>query len=411
MACSGTYNLTVRSYPDDDLRAVIDYLSAIDFAAKHADFLHRRQIGTGEWLVSDPIFQHLLVGKDRVLWCSGLRKAPQIVLILHIYKEEELHTPQNMIGSLLKQIIQHTKELNEDTRKLYANGQQKGARPELNELTRIVIKQAQNFSDVFLVVDALDECSELEMRRSKLLNEIEKLPSNVRMLFTSRHFHKLHERFKNVPHIDIRATNEDIKRYVAARFDTEMCLAGRAISNTLKDEIIDTVVAKSQGMCVLYTPHPLLICWLRLMLECTNRFLLAQMHLDSLSKKLTVRQVRSALAILPRELDDTYNQAMERIGGQDKGRATLAHRVLPLIVRTLRPVQTEELRHALAIEPSDEDLDEDGLRDMGQLVSACAGLVTVDEDSDQISLVHYTTQDYFERICMALLQVSPLNNR
>ena len=150
MACSGTYNLTVRSYPDDNLRAVIDYLSAIDFAAKHADFLHRRQIGTGEWLVSDPIFQHLLVGKDRVLWCSGLRKAPQIVLIFHIYKEEELHTPQNMIGSLLKQIIQHTKELNEDTRKLYANGQQKGARPELNELTRIVIKQAQNFSDMFL---------------------------------------------------------------------------------------------------------------------------------------------------------------------------------------------------------------------------------------------------------------------
>lgn len=31
------------------------------------------------------------------------------------------------------------------------------------------------------------------------------------------------------------------------------------------------------------------------------------------------------------------------------------------------------------------------------MVSVCAGLVTVDEQSNIIRLVHYTTQDYFER--------------
>jgi hypothetical protein len=31
------------------------------------------------------------------------------------------------------------------------------------------------------------------------------------------------------------------------------------------------------------------------------------------------------------------------------------------------------------------------------MVSVCAGLVTVDEESDIIHLAHYATQEYFER--------------
>jgi hypothetical protein len=44
-----------------------------------------------------------------------------------------------------------------------------------------------------------------------------------------------------------------------------------------------------------------------------------------------------------------------------------------------------------------EKLDEDNIPDVEDIVSVCAGLVTVDEKSDIIRLVHYTTQEYFER--------------
>ena len=36
--------------------------------------------------------------------------------------------------------------------------------------------------------------------------------------------------------------------------------------------------------------------------------------------------------------------------------------------------------------------------DVEDMVSVCAGLVTVDQESNIIRLVHYTTQEYFERI-------------
>jgi len=43
------------------------------------------------------------------------------------------------------------------------------------------------------------------------------------------------------------------------------------------------------------------------------------------------------------------------------------------------------------------DLDDDFLPELEDLVSICAGLVTIDKESNIVRLVHYTTQEYFER--------------
>jgi hypothetical protein len=56
-----------------------------------------------------------------------------------------------------------------------------------------------------------------------------------------------------------------------------------------------------------------------------------------------------------------------------------------------------ELQHALAVEVGEAELDEENLPEIEDIVSVCAGLVTIDEESGIIRLVHYTTQEYFER--------------
>jgi hypothetical protein len=45
----------------------------------------------------------------------------------------------------------------------------------------------------------------------------------------------------------------------------------------------------------------------------------------------------------------------------------------------------------------DPKLDKENIGEIEDMVSVCAGLVTVDEESRIIRLVHYTTQEYFER--------------
>src|SRR5271170_1455105 len=127
--------------------------------------------------------------------------------------------------------------------------------------------------------------------------------------------------------------------------------------------------------------------------------------MDSLARKKSRRDVRIGLKNLPEELNSTYKEAMQRICSQHTDYVELAKQVLRWISYAFRELTVTELRHALAVDPGDAKLDEDGLPDAlpdeDLLVSTCAGLVTIDRESNIIRLVHYTAQEYFERVRMA----------
>src|SRR5258706_11573932 len=132
----------------------------------------------------------------------------------------------------------------------------------------------------------------------------------------------------------------------------------------------------------------------------TYRFLLAQLHFDSLKGKTSPKAIRAALKKLPtgfKAYDYAYKDAMERIEGQFADEEKLAKRVLSWITCAKRPLTTSELGHVLAVELRESQFDEENLSLIEDMVSVCAGLVTVDKETDIIRLVHYTTQEYFEQ--------------
>jgi ankyrin repeat protein len=88
---------------------------------------------------------------------------------------------------------------------------------------------------------------------------------------------------------------------------------------------------------------------------------------------------------------------MKRINGQTLGFKDLANKVLSWITCAKRQITTTELQQALAVEVSEPELDKENFYEIQDMVSVCAGLVTVDKESDIIRLVHFTTQEYFER--------------
>ena len=131
--------------------------------------------------------------------------------------------------------------------------------------------------------------------------------------------------------------------------------------------------------------------------------------MDSLAKKSSRRDIRKALENLPKELDHTYDEAMQRIRSQDEDDIKVAEQVLSWLSFTFRPLTMIEIQHVLAVEPGDVDFDEDALLDEDVLVSVCAGLVTVDQESNVIRLVHHTTQEYFERTRTSLFPNAQTN--
>ncbi|KAJ7071873.1 hypothetical protein B0H15DRAFT_793158, partial [Mycena belliarum] len=106
-----------------------------------------------------------------------------------------------------------------------------------------------------------------------------------------------------------------------------------------------------------------------------GRFLLAKMHLDSLATKITPKAVRQALQVLPQDLHQTYEEAMERILSQDLDSKQLALQTLTWVAYANRLLSVAELQEALAIELGATFLDVDNLLDMSIVLAVCAGLV------------------------------------
>jgi hypothetical protein len=116
--------------------------------------------------------------------------------------------------------------------------------------------------------------------------------------------------------------------------------------------------------------------------------------------KRSVKAIRTTLKGLATgsgAYDSAYASAMERIESQVPDQTELAKHVLAWIVHAKRQLIAAELQEALGVEAGEEALDRDNCPDIDDMVSACAGLVMVDEGSSVIRLVHYTTQEYFDR--------------
>ena len=118
--------------------------------------------------------------------------------------------------------------------------------------------------------------------------------------------------------------------------------------------------------------------------------------MDSLISQTSARNLYRVLERLPKKLNDTFDDAMDRTAAQPAEHSILANRVISWIFYAKRPLQIAELREALAVEPGDTKLDRSGGHDVQLSLDVCCGLVSIDEQDNLIRLVHYSFQQYLE---------------
>lgn len=75
----------------------------------------------------------------------------------------------------------------------------------------------------------------------------------------------------------------------------------------------------------------------------------------------------------------------------------MSKQALSWITCAKRPLTSTELQHALALEEGQSTFDMNNVSDMEDIISVCAGLVAVDKESHVVRLVHYSTQEFFDR--------------
>jgi ankyrin repeat protein len=404
-----------REQEDCQCQTILDWITPIEYAPQQHDFITRRQEETGQWLLDSAEFQAWLKTDKQTLFCPGIPGAGKTILtsivvdeltaqfssdptigIAYIYcnfRRQEEQKIDDLLASLLKQLAESQPSLPVTLKELYDRHKTKRTRPFFDEVSRSLQVVTMLYSRVFIIVDALDECQISDGCRQRFLTGLFNLQEKcgVNLFATSRPLSSIEKEFEGNLKLEIRASEGDVRRYLEGRM---LQLPGFvAWSLELKEETKTDIINAVDGMYVVCFGHQLNHANLA-------RFLLAQLYLESLTGKRSPKAVRAALKNLVTgsgAYDRAYEDAMERINGQVKDQEELAKQVLSWITCAKRPLTTSELQHALGVEVGESELDEENLSQIEDIVSVCAGLVTVDAESGIIRLVHYTTQEYFER--------------
>ena len=126
------------------------------------------------------------------------------------------------------------------------------------------------------------------------------------------------------------------------------------------------------------------------------RFLLASLHIEAILRGTTVARRRKTLKSIKDRagLGDAYSATLVRINSQDEEKAELAMATLTWICHSERPLQVDELCHAVAVEIGETDFDPENVPLIGTLLDCCQGLITIDAEASTVRLIHYTVQEY-----------------
>jgi hypothetical protein len=149
----------------------------------------------------------------------------------------------------LQQLLQRKLAISDDIVSLYRHHSKKQTRPRLDELSKLLQSEVRCLSKVFFVIDALDECPESNGIRDGFITEIQKLQPITHLLITSRHISTIEHEFEQAARVEIRASDEDVKKYLECRIESESRLVRLVKGDSaLQAAISNTIVENAKGM-------------------------------------------------------------------------------------------------------------------------------------------------------------------
>ena len=256
-------------HQDKESQKILAWLSPLNFFAQQRDFIDRRQDGTGQWMLHSEEFKAWCDGTRRTLFCPGMPGAGKTMLasiviqqlasnmgdrniglayMFYSYRSQLEQTPVNLLASLLRQLIPEGATPPSDLKNMYQDHVRKGTRPALDEVFKLLPSAIESYAQVFIVVDALDECPDGNGIRGLMLAKLRSLQTSkgINLMVTSRSLPKIKEAFEYDPQLEIRASEADVRKYLDGQMSR---LAGCVMKNmTLQEDIKGEIVKAVNGM-------------------------------------------------------------------------------------------------------------------------------------------------------------------
>ena len=251
---------------------------------------------------------------------------------------------------------------------LYArcgNGHQE---PTLDGLQNTLRGMLDGFSLKFIILDALDECTE----REKLLNWIqtdilENLERDINL-----GLHLIEDKFKSYHYLDLveESENHDLVAYLDYQLKNDSDL--KKWNSDTQEQIKLTLIKQADGMYV-YSQH----LNDRIITKCTFRFRWVALQLHELKECRTKADIKKQLADLPQGLDKTYDRILLEMREKDHG---YAKTFLQWLSFAVRPLTLEELATTAAVDLSAENGPEyksdNELQDIKDVLKICSSFIS-----------------------------------
>jgi hypothetical protein len=248
---------------------IMEWLSSDNFTAQQSDLITRKQADTGQWFLDSREFTEWVNGTSQTLFCPGIPGAGKTMMaaiaVDHLqnaiqttdigiaylycnYKRQADQTAPNLLAAIIKQLVQDRPSIAQSLLSMYERHRVRGTRPPFEELSSVLQSVLANYSKVYVVLDALDECPEQNGTRSQLLGICRDLQqqTGLRLMATSRHIPDIVDEFKDTPLVEVRASDSDLKRFVTGNVNRFAKFI--RLSSDLQERVQTKIVETADGM-------------------------------------------------------------------------------------------------------------------------------------------------------------------
>jgi hypothetical protein len=260
----------------DSRKQIHRWLSAPDPWLNYNKALKERQVGTGTWFIKSKQYADWKTNLDSFLWLYGIpgcgktilsstiiedllyhcHRDPAMVVIYFYFDFNDVEKQQyeKMLCSLIIQLSLRCTSTSRVLAALFSSCMH-GERQPTSDVLLITLQQMiRGFDEIFVVLDALDECKE----RRELLKDIDKIArwkmGKLHILTTSRREKDIDELLDSLVNderkfcIQNELVNDDIRAYIQKRLQGDPNLKRWRNKPEVQQEIETNLMGKAGGM-------------------------------------------------------------------------------------------------------------------------------------------------------------------
>ncbi|KAF3317256.1 hypothetical protein TWF173_000499 [Orbilia oligospora] len=402
------------------------WLSAPDPSTNYYKALGRRHEGSGSWFLESNQFVEWKTQRSSFLWLHGIPGCGKTILsstivenlesdlacqpLLYFYfdfTDTGKQTLENMLRALISQLYYKYGDPSLQLESLYSSCTQReqSVQPTCRSLCETFSRMVEQAKEVWLILDALDECSTRGGSPTEGLlswmNEILNSEQwNLHLLATSRPENDIKSEVENF----ICINNRIAKDALWPR-DYTIAIQSSLVSHDI-NAYIRTRVREENGL-KRWRSHPEIQSEIEtcLMEKANGMFRWAACQLDALENCLEYRSLQKTLNSLPTTLDETYARILRGIPEEHKQSALI---ILQFLTYSPRPLKIEEVIDAIAVDTETDEYFNPKYRmpNSNEVLCYCSGLVVAvpaglgeherggGDISTELQLAHFSVKEY-----------------